>query len=517
MKRRSFVKHIAHSLAAPGILGTMGFKLPGSHSLSSLLRMAIDTDRVLVLIFMDGGNDGLNTVVPLDQLSALNKVRPHVVLPENSLLQLDRSEVGLHPALEGLKSLYDEDRLQIIQNVGYPDQNYSHFRSADIWMSGSDADELVNSGWTGRFLNETFPGYPDSYPNEDMTDPLAVEIGYGSSLLFQGPQSAMSMVISDPDFFYDLVDGEEQPAPDTLAGDKLRYVRLIARQSQSYGQTVKQAADKVKRQVDFPLTFIAQQLKIVSQLIAGGLKTPLYMVRYGGFDTHDAQVEESDHTAGEHAQLLQELNDAVMAFMKDLEMQGTDDRVVGMTFSEFGRRIVSNASLGTDHGAAAPLFCFGNAVMGGVTGENPQISSSATYDDNLDWKVDFRQVYASLLEQWLGTDSSVISNVLNGDFESVEIIGERTETLSAASQVSRDLLVYPNPMKDHVTIRMSPTFEKVSVDLIDMAGRKVLNIYKGQIQSPKDLIWNASQVPAGRYFVSVRGPQTSRMFSVIKL
>lgn len=517
MKRRSFLRHVTHSLAVPGVLGSMGFRMAGPGSLTSLLRMASETDRVLVMIFLEGGNDGLNTVIPLDQLSALNAVRPHVILPDKSLHHLSNSDVGLHPSLTGLKSLYEESRLQVIQNVGYPEQNYSHFRSTDIWMSGSGSNELINSGWVGRFLDDSFPGYPDDYPNLEMTDPLSIELGYGSSLLFQGTAASMSMVISSPDNFYQLLNNEEEPAPDTPAGEKLRYVRLIAKQSQEYGQVVKSAADKVKGQADYPQTNLAQQLKIVSRLIAGGLKTPLYLVRLGGFDTHDAQVEDDDHTTGEHAELLTTLNDAIMAFMKDLEMQGTDDRVVGMTFSEFGRRIVSNASLGTDHGAAAPLFFFGNAVKGGVVGQNAQISPTAGYGDNLEWKYDIRQIYASILEQWLGASGSQLQNVLFGEYEQIDIIGPNAILgVPPANQV-KGLVVYPNPLNGRTQIKTAKVNEPISIDVIDLQGRQVEHIYKGIIDSDRLLTWDTHRLAPGKYLVVMRGSHTRRVFPVIKM
>ncbi|MEQ9302965.1 MAG: DUF1501 domain-containing protein, partial [Marinoscillum sp.] len=341
------------------------------------------------------------------------------------------------------------------------------------------------------------------------------ENGYGSSLLFQAPQASMSMVLNDPEFFYSLLNNEEEEAPDTLAGDKLKYIRLIAKQSQQYGRVVTDAAKKVTHQANYPQTFLAQQLKIVSRLIAGGLKTPLYLVKIGGFDTHDAQVEASDHTTGEHADLLKELNDGIMAFMKDLEMQGTEDRVVGMTFSEFGRRIVSNASLGTDHGAAAPMFFFGNAVRGGVVGDNPVISSNATYDENLEWKFDFRQIYGSILKQWLGASDGQLNGALFGDFEEVPIIGERQSTLKSPV-AEKGLMVYPNPLNGQATVRVARTNESVTIDLLDLQGRTVANIYKGHINEEMDIAWTTAHIPKGRYLVTVRGQYTRRVFTVVK-
>lgn len=516
MKRRSFLRHVTHSLAVPGVLGSMGFRPPGPNSLSSLLRMAATTDRVLVMIFLEGGNDGLNTVIPLDQLSALNAVRPHVILPDDRLHVLSNSQVALHPALTGLKSLYEESRLQIIQNVGYPQQNYSHFRSTDIWMSASDSNELINSGWAGRFLDDSYPGYPDEFPNEQMTDPLSIELGYGSSLLFQGSTASMSMVISSPDNFYQLLNNEEEPAPDSAAGAKLRYIRLIAKQSQEYGQVVKTAAGKVKSQATYPQTNLAQQLRIVSRLIAGGLKTPLYLVRLGGFDTHDAQVEEGDHTTGEHAELLTTLNDAIMAFMQDLEMQGTDDRVVGMTFSEFGRRIVSNASLGTDHGAAAPLFFFGNAVKGGVVGKNPEISSNSGYDDNLAWEYDIRQIYGSVLEQWLGASGNQLQNVLFDQYEQIEIIGGKAILGAPRAPQDKGLMVYPNPLNGIARIKVAAVNEPVWIYLTDMQGRQIESIYRGSVVSDQLLTWDTHRLAPGKYLVVLQGRELRRVFPVMK-
>lgn len=514
MKRRKFLRHASHAIAVPGLLGSLGFSLSPKNTLTSLLRFASDNDHVLVIIYLEGGNDGLNTVVPLDQLSPLNQVRPHVILPENRLLNLNNSEVALHPSLINFRSLYHEGRLGIIQSVGYPQQNFSHFRSTDIWMSASDSQQLVNSGWTGRFLDNQYPGYPEDYPNQSVTDPLAIEIGYGASLIFQGPSAAMSMVVSNPDSFYDLVDNIEEEAPDTLAGEKLRYVRLIARQSELYGEVVKEAAAKVTQQKNYPESNpLAQQLKIVSRLIAGGLQTPLYMVRLGGFDTHGSQVVPGDHTVGEHANLLRLLDEAVGVFMSDLEFQGVSDRVVGMTFSEFGRRIVSNASLGTDHGSAAPMFVFGDQVIGGILGDNPKISFGATYADNLDIQYDFRQIYASLMEQWLGASSGDSSQILMNNFENVPIIGE---SIISALEPGEQLKVYPNPLNGPTQVEFVANGEFVEVELVDLQGRRLQQLFSGQPSAGSHrFTWYPGKLKTGQYLVLVKGGDKQAVQKVI--
>ncbi len=518
MRRRSFIKNIGGTLAATGLSSSFGFGMPGEKTIQKLLKLAEETNKVLVLVYLEGGNDGLNTVIPLDMLSVLNTVRPHVVMPEAGLHQLSQSNVGLHSSLQGFSSLYDEGRLGVIQNVGYPDQNYSHFRSTDIWMSASDSHELVNTGWSGRYLHNEYPDFPIEYPNETTPDPLAIEIGSGSSLLFQGPTASMSMVIGNATSFHNLINDIDDPVPNTPAGEQLEYVRLVARQSQQYGEVVKTAAEKITQQAEFPDTWLGEQLKIVSRLIAGGLQTPLYLVRHGSFDTHDSQVEASDHATGYHATLLKDLDESVMAFMKDLEQQGTGDRVMGLTFSEFGRRIVSNASLGTDHGSAQPMFFFGNNVKGGVIGDNPVISSSTTYQDNLPMEFDFRQVYASAMQQWLGSSTTNTSDILFDQFGTLELIGESV-ILGVEEQLAvNGMSVYPNPINNMATIEFLSSAEQISIDVFDVQGRQKAQLFAGTKPKGKQRIqWQANGTPPGKYLIVINSSKGKRVVPVVKM
>lgn len=513
MKRRTFLRHTTHALGISAMLGPMGF----SSFAQRIYGFPEDSNKVLVLIYLQGGNDGLNTVIPLDQLSALNRVRRDVILPENKLLNLPGTQVALHPSLAGLKEMFTEDRLRIIQNVGYPEQNYSHFRSTDIWMSGSHSETLLASGWTGRYLEQEFPGYPEGYPNEQNTDPLAIEIGNGSSMLFQGNAAGMSMVLKDPTDFYDFVHDNEEEFPNTTTGDKLRHIRYTILQSKLYGEVVKNAASKIKNQKPYPENDLAEQLKIVAQLIAGGLKTPLYLVRLRGFDTHDNQVSSSDHTTGEHADLLGQVDNSILAFMKDLEYHGVDDRVTGMTFSEFGRRIISNGSLGTDHGAAAPMFIFGNNVVPGILGENPQIPSNATKKDNLPWKYDFKQIYGSILEQWFGSTESERSNVLLDDFSTVPVI--KSAAVSAQDNVmDKEFKVYPNPVNELATVSFAATGEETNIEIRDTHGKRMELLYHGNPGvGLHSLQWNATRLPAGSYFVVLQTGRSRKVFQVMKM
>ncbi|RZS97443.1 DUF1501 domain-containing protein [Cecembia calidifontis] len=516
MKRRKFIKHVAHSLAIPGILG--GFGTPSlGREIERLLQMATETGRVLVLIYLDGGNDGLNTVVPLNNYSALTRVRPHVIMPEDELIEVTNTDFAFHPALEGFKSLYDERRLQVIHSVGYPQQNFSHFRSKDIWMSASDSDQILNSGWAGRYLEKNHPEFPENYPNEMHPHPLAVEIGLGASMLFQGERIGFSMVINNVNSFYELLDKELDEVPDGPVGDKIQYIRIMAQQSQKYGRIVKEVAEKINFQRPYPDTRLANQLKIVSRLIAGGLKTPLYLVRLGGFDTHDNQVVDSDRTVGRHANLLKELNDAIMAFMKDLEYHKTVDRVMGMTFSEFGRRIVSNSSGGTDHGSAAPMFVFGNMSEGTFLGEAPRIRGSEVYDDNLPLQFDFRQIYTSLLSQWFESNEQIqMSRNAGRTFEQVPVI--RNTLTNPLSPMERlEAKFYPNPVRDFATLSFNADGD-VKVDLIDVNGRVLSIIHQGEAPGrPFNKMIDFVTYPPGRYIIQIRTAQLRKTIHVIKI
>jgi hypothetical protein len=261
--------------------------------------------------------------------------------------------------MASMQQLFNDGKLGVVQSVSYPKPNFSHFRATDIWMTGSDSDKVVSSGWAGRFLHDVFPQFPDNFPNEAMPDPLAIQVGSVVSTALQGPLFTMGMAISNPAGFYKLVEGKVNVNANARWGEQLDYIELMSQKTDQYATVIKNAAQKVPAQSPaYPAAGknpLADQLKIVARLIAGGLKTKVYMVSTGSFDTHAKQTE-TDTTTGTHAKLLQRVSEAVGAFMSDLQFLQIENRVMGMTFSEFGRRIKSNASGGTDHGAAAPVL-----------------------------------------------------------------------------------------------------------------------------------------------------------------
>ena len=424
MERRHFLHNLAHVAAAPTIFSSLAFNTLDFSS-NSFLSNTIDDGKIIVIIRMDGGNDGLNTVIPLDQMSALSNARPHVILPENKIVSLGSNDLGLHPALSDFKTLFNEDRLKIIQNVGYPNPDFSHFRSMDIWQSASDSNQYLTSGWMARYIEEQHPSYPEAYPSNAYPHPLAVEMGWQSSLLFTGQKSFTSFLARNPTNFQEIINEFDNEYPSDNKGNKLKYLQLIAKQSNIYSKIIKEKYENGKNEVPYGNSNLERQLEIVSQLISGGLKSRIYFVEFGGFDTHDTQVDSADRTKGNHAVLLKELNDAVTTFTKNLDSSGYSDNVLTMTFSEFGRTIVSNGSGGTDHGTAAPMFIFGNKVDPAILGSNPKIPTNITWQDNLESEFDFRQVYTSLINQWMGSSSNTAKDVLFKDFDELQIVGKQ--------------------------------------------------------------------------------------------
>lgn len=373
--------------------------------------------KILVLIRLSGGNDGLNTLVPLDQYSALSAARSNILLPSSSVLSLNgTNDTGLHPAMTAMQNLYNNGKLNIIQGVSYPDPNYSHFRATDIFSSASDSSLYINSGWIGRFIENQFTGAPLAYPNPTFLDPLSIEIGYQASSLIYGNNGLNGMTVSNIDYFYNIQNNFVDPAPNTKGGNELTYVRLIAQQTESYTSRIQLATQGGTNSVTYPSNNdLADQLKIVAKLISGGLQTPVYIVTINGFDTHNDQVDSADHTQGEHASLLGKLSSAIGAFQQDLENQSLDNKVVGMTFSEFGRRIKSNGSAGTDHGTSEPVFVFGSAVNPAIIGANPVLPANATVNDDLPLQHDFRQIYSTILTDWFGVSASNTQAIMNGN------------------------------------------------------------------------------------------------------
>ena len=313
MKRRDFIRNTAIGVAIPSLLNGIPIKALAGTPLMNSLGGFMNDGKVLVIVQLAGGNDGINTVIPLDQYSAYTNARANIAIPEDKILRLNGFDtVGLHPALTEIQQLFNNGKAGIVQAVSYPKPNFSHFRATDIWMTGSDSDKVVNTGWAGRFLNNVYPDFPFNYPNKVMPDPLAIQVGSVVSTTFQGPAFTMGLAISNPANFYNLIEGKVNIDSPTRWGEQLSYIEEMAQKTDQYSMVIKQAALKVVRQSNkYPeqgKNPLADQLKVVARLIAGGLKTKVYMVNTGSFDTHAKQTDDADKTIGTHANLLKRVS-----------------------------------------------------------------------------------------------------------------------------------------------------------------------------------------------------------------
>jgi uncharacterized protein (DUF1501 family) len=428
MKRRNFINTLVPAVFMPSLINGLSVQaFAHTPALAGLSQLQTQTDKVLVLIQLNGGNDGLHTVIPLDQYDNLANARGNIALSQSAILPLTgTTTVGLHPAMTGIQQLYNNGKLCITQGVSYPNPSFSHFRATDIIGTATDSNTSLNTGWIGRYLDNQFPNYPYGYPTAAMPDPPAIQIGAGVPLLFQANNANLAMSISSIDIFDEWVNGTIGSLPDTPSGKELGYLRTIANQTQQYSAQIVNASNSVTSQfAGYPAAGsnpLADQLKLVARLIAGGLKTRVYLVSLGGFDTHAQQVSNTNANVGTHASLLGKLSEAVKAFCDDLAYLNADERVVGLTFSEFGRRIKANASWGTDHGTAFPMLLFGTNVQAGIVGNNPIIPAAATVNDNLPMQYDFRAIYASLLKDWFCLPPTDVNAVMLDTFATLPVV-----------------------------------------------------------------------------------------------
>jgi uncharacterized protein (DUF1501 family) len=373
---------------------------------------------ILVVLQLAGGNDGLNTVIPMGN-DEYRKARPTLGLADSSILGIDPA-TGLHPSLSGLASAYKDGHLAIVQGVGYPNPNRSHFRSTEIWATAVDSDKSSTTGWIGRYFDNACSGCDASVGIAAASQlPQSFAAATPKGVLYQGgggtkknPSKKKGSNLSDSDA--SMMTMEEDDAgeaggsigmlngPGNLgkmsALDFLERTEMDAKVSQ---QEIAKASAKAKNSVPYPGSRLGQNFAMVSRLIAGGMPTRIYYLSLGGFDTHTQQ-------AGAHERLLKEMGDAVSAFLADLKAQGNLGRVTLMTFSEFGRRVKENASGGTDHGAAAPLFLAGGGVKAGLLGQMPSLAPKDLFDGDVKYNTDFRSVYATVLEKHLGVKSEPI-------------------------------------------------------------------------------------------------------------
>lgn len=358
--------------------------------------------RILVLVQLAGGNDGLNTVVPYAD-DAYHALRPTLALGRKDVLRLD-DHLGLHPACAPLNTLLQSGRLGIVQNVGYPNPNRSHFRSSEIWETASASEESLSSGWIGRYLDNACAGAPGS------GEPEAVHLGAEVPQAFGGnlPHATYGLTLGaragragrdNVALLETLASTGADPSLRNAPDPNHTFLRATLMDSLVAEKKIQQIIDRNKPEATYPGGGFAQSLRNIAGLVAAGLSTRVYFVSLGGFDTHANQ-------AGAHTNLLRTLSEGLAAFQADLTARRLDDQVLTMTFSEFGRRAYENESRGTDHGTAAPLFVMGRQIHGSLHGTAPKLDAARRADP--DFSTDFRSVYATVLDRWLEAPADTV-------------------------------------------------------------------------------------------------------------
>lgn len=415
--RREFLRYSAQGI---GLLAFARFA-PSFLVQSTLAQTpAPERDRsILVLVQLAGGNDGLNTVVPY-QNDNYYKLRPNLALKKDTLLDLD-GNVGLHPACLAMHGMFKEGKLGVVQNVGYPNPNRSHFRSMEIWETASGSDQSLSSGWIGRFLDNSCPGAPASSASTtaDERDPEAVHMSAEVPQSFGGinPHSIFGLSLAGRrggadnkaavQLLEKLITHGDHEGHDHSNGSFLQATMMDALVTE---KKVQRVLGDYKAGTTYPGNGFGGSLRNIAALIASGFSTRVYFVSLGGFDTHNNQ-------APQHANLLRTLSEGLAAFQKDLESKGLADQVLTMTFSEFGRRPAENESKGTDHGTAAPLFVMGSKLQGTMHGTAASLDIDRR--DDLKFSTDFRQIYATVLDRWLGCPAQTI---LGADHEFLKFV-----------------------------------------------------------------------------------------------
>lgn len=551
-------------MSIPFALG--GIPLRGMAEDNALTRMAkasLDNPRVLVILQMHGGNDGLNTLIPVKNYDEYFSRRPNIAIPRknssrkyielDSTLPLD-AQVGLHPDMAAMKAMYDIGRVAMVQGVSYKSNSGSHFRGRDIQFMGGSADEYLSSGWIGRYMKGELPpglSYPEDFPSEQHPDPLAIEMGNDVSLIFhQQGNIPVSISINDPQGFADLIEELEgfqeagvdprglPPSPlldNSPYYNELNWILSLEDKSKDYSKRMADVYNMGgETSVTYPENYpfnapdgsyrnrLSPQLKLIARMLGSNVcKTKVFLVKIGGFDTHADQVENYNSTLGSHAALLYHITTAMKAFQEDLRARGIEQNVLTVTTSEFGRRIGSNGSYGTDHGTGGPMFVFGSGVKPGLS-QTKEIDLSLS---NVELQYDYRQVYASIVRDWLlneyddptakGKLEEIFPGIISdpkqpeGFFFNEELkLAQQVITGSEGFISSRFGLkdCYPNPTKGKTVFSFRVNAANhVSLDLLDGNGKKVKVITNKQY-APGDheVTETLSDLPSGNYIYELR-------------
>jgi uncharacterized protein (DUF1501 family) len=564
--RRDFLKKLPLAMSIPFTLGGISMRAMGQNVLTRMAA-ASQNDRVLIILQMHGGNDGLNCCIPVAKYDEYYSKRANIAIPASNSVRKyveldstleDNARVGLHPDMLAMKAMYDQGRMAVIQGVSYKNNNGSHFRGRDITFMGGSHDDYFQSGWVGRYLQGEYEPYryPEEFlnplfPQNEMIDPLAIEIGGDVSLIFHQEgniPTSFSLSSNGPDdltnlegFFEDQAVDPRGIPPEYLKDSsyykELKWILDLEDKTEDYTKRLRDVLNSTSEStVVYPSSYpfnapngsktnrLKDQLKLIARLLAGGCKTKVFLVKIGGFDTHADQVEKYDPTMGSHAALMYHVSTSMKAFQEDLRARGQEDRALTITTSEFSRRVASNGSYGTDHGTAGPMFIFGKGVKPGVVGDAFLTNQSGT---NLAMQYDYRVVYANILRDWMLVNDDQLNKIFpDGNAEGDTSKGLMTtgtsdgtvfQELPLAQQVilgnegfigDRFSLedCFPNPAKDKTTINFKVNSSyHVNIDLFNNSGKKIRAMVDGVYNPGEHMVEvDVADLAAGTYVYQMR-------------
>jgi uncharacterized protein (DUF1501 family) len=413
--RRSFLQALGIAGSGSMMLGSNFLTASAPSPLTSAIAMA-ETDNILILIRLSGGNDGLSTIIPIEQYDIYANARPNIYLPESKILRLT-DEFGVPTYMKSLEPMWGEGQFKAVHGVGYENQSLSHFTGSDIFANtdlSTTGFSGRKTGWMGRHFEYLYPDYLSDFPGSRPEGPAAIQVGNYGSLVFEGEETNYAFVTNNIDQLEQIAQtGLQYPVNDELFdncmySDQIKFLRGVSNVTNEYAGTIHEAYMRGANQIEYQDNGFARQLALLARLIKGNLGTKVYMISMGGFDTHGNQPLV-------HERLMTQLSIAVDNFYDDLAFTQQDDKVLSMTFSEFGRRIFENGSNGTDHGKAAPTLFFGSGLNGSAfVGDHPSLDEPNSRG-NLEYTMDFRNLYATVLAEWLCVDIPLVEqHIMDG-------------------------------------------------------------------------------------------------------
>ncbi len=515
--RRDFLTRLGMGVAGASVMLNGSPITAFGHAPILQAIQSADVDRILVLIQLNGGNDALNTIVPYE-IDEYYRVRPTIAIPRTQVLPLENDH-GLHPAMASLTNMWNNNRLAAVLNTGYRSSTRSHFEGTVNWATGSGSvigsgNVNYTSGVWGRYVEDVIDNL-----GQPLDHPLAVLIG-GPVSLFQSNLGNLGVSLGDAQFIEEiarrgLYDATDARVNNVAYGRPLKYARAVANAALSYVSSIQRAANAGTNLAGTYPNGFGNNMAAAARLIRGGLGAKVISVSIGGFDTHSNQ----GGVTGQYADRWRSIADSVAAFYQDLAADGLDQKVLTMTYSEFGRTLGENGSRGTDHGAGASMLLFGPGLKRGVYGTQSDLVTQL-YGGDPEPTTDFRSVYASILQDWFGMPSAEVDEMLGMSVPRMDIIGSKVQVsneptpVPAAFQLSQN---YPNPFNPTTNIGYTLNQpSRVTLQVYDAQGRLVRTLVDAyQAAGTHQVDFEGGRMPSGTYFYTLKTPDGAQTRSMV--